>query len=274
MSVDVKTTVTDHIAEVMLDRPEKLNALTWAMFEGVTNAAAAIKSDPSVRAVVLYGSDGNFCSGLDLSIMKRVSQELASGDQGFFEPQGTDSANAAQTPGYEWKKLPVPVIAAIEGMCFGGGLQIALGADIRIAHPEARLSVMEIKWGLIPDMSASQTLRTLVNQDVAKLLAFTGRIVSGQEALRLGLVTELSTEPIAAARTIAADIAAKSPDAVRAVKRLLEEGWHESPTHGLRLEARLQRALIGSANQLEAVRAGMEKSTAEFVDGEMDIASI
>lgn len=274
MNENVKTSISDQIAEVTLDRPEKLNALTWGMFEGLAAAADSIHSNNKVRAVVLYGSGGNFCSGLDLSIMKRVSQELASGDKALFEPRGADSMNAAQAPAYSWKKLSVPVIAAIEGMCFGGGLQIALGADIRIAHPESKLSVMEVKWGLIPDMSASQTLRTVVGQDVAKLLTFTARVVTGKEALRLGLVTDLSTDPLGAARDVAREIASRSPDAVRAAKRLLEEAWHEGPQYGLQLEARLQKALIGSVNQMKAVRVGMEKSTPQFTDGELDIGSI
>ncbi|RMF17459.1 MAG: crotonase/enoyl-CoA hydratase family protein, partial [Candidatus Dadabacteria bacterium] len=176
--------------------------------------------------------------------------------------------NMFQRPGYDWKRLPVPVIAAIHGHCYGGGLQIALGADIRIAAPDTQMSVMEIKWGLIPDMSGTQTLRDLVRIDVAKELTFTGRIVEAEEAAQLGLVTRVAEDPKAAAMELAQTIASKSPDAIRAGKRLFNAVWHGSDVDGLALEAELQQTLIGSANQMEAVMANMQKRAPKFRDPE------
>jgi enoyl-CoA hydratase/carnithine racemase len=175
-------------------------------------------------------------------------------------------ANFAQRAAWIWTELPVPVIAAVHGVAFGGGLQVALAADIRIAAADARLSVMEIKWGLIPDMTGTQTLRRLVRLDVAKELTFTGRIVSGSEAATLGLVTRIANDPRAAALAMAAEIADKSPDAIRAGKLLLNESVQLSIADGLRLEERMQRNLVGSANQLEAVQANMQKRAPEFRD--------
>jgi len=163
-----------------------------------------------------------------------------------------------------WKRLPVPVIAAIHGVAYGGGCQIALGADIRIASPDAKLSVMEIKWGLIPDMSLTQTLRDLVPLDVAKELTFSGRVLSGTEAKALGLVTRVADDPLQAALELAREIAGKSPDAVRAAKRLFEVAWHADSATGLELEQSLQGALIGTPNQIEAVKANFEKRAPKF----------
>ena len=174
--------------------------------------------------------------------------------------------NWFQRAAYDWLRLPVPVIAALHGNCFGGGLQIALGADIRIAAPDARLSVMEVKWGLVPDMAITRTLPRLVGIDVAKELTYTGRIVSRREAAALGLVTRTADDPLAAARELAAEIAARSPDAVRAAKRLYDETWTAPAAETLALEAELQLGLIGSPNQLAAVTAGFTKEPAEFVD--------
>jgi enoyl-CoA hydratase/carnithine racemase len=158
------------------------------------------------------------------------------------------------------------VIAAVHGNCLGGGLQIALGADIRIATPDARLSVMEVKWGLVPDMSLTQTLPRLVGIDVAKELVYTARVFSGEEALRLGVVTRLAEDPLAAALELAAELARRSPDAIRGAKRLLDESWGRPPEVGLRLEAEIQSRLIGSPNQMAAVIAGMSKQEPEFTD--------
>ena len=175
-------------------------------------------------------------------------------------------ANFAQRVATDWIDLPVPVIAAIQGNCFGGGLQIALGADIRIARPDARLSVMEVKWGLIPDMAITRTLPRLVGIDVAKELAFTGRLFSGEEALGMGVVTRVADDPLSAARELAHEIAGRSPDAVRGAKRLFEESWNRPAEETLALEAAIQLKLIGSPNQLAAITAGMTKQPASFVD--------
>jgi enoyl-CoA hydratase/carnithine racemase len=172
----------------------------------------------------------------------------------------------AQRAAFIWAEVPIPVIAAIHGVAFGGGIQIALAADIRIVAPDARMSVMEIKWGLIPDMSGTQTLRRLVPLDVAKELTFTGKIVSGVEAVALGLATRVSEKPHEDAMALAREIAGKSPDAIRAGKRLLNESGLLTLADGLRLEEELQRALMGSPNQTEAVQANLEKRSPRFRD--------
>jgi len=215
-----------------------------------------------VRAVVLHGDGPSFCSGLD--VVSIMSAEA--GTDGLVKPLLGEVPNVFQRAAYDWVRVPVPVIAAVHGNCLGGGLQIALGADIRIATPDARLSVMEVKWGLIPDMSITRTLPRLVPIDVAKELTYTGRVIDGNEAARLGIVTRLADDPLAAARELAGEIASRSPDAIRGAKRLYDESWTEAPEQTLRLEAELQRRLIGSPNQLAAVAAGFTKQPGEFAD--------
>jgi enoyl-CoA hydratase/carnithine racemase len=183
----------------------------------------------------------------------------------FNKPEG-NPANYAQLVGYIWKQVPVPVIAAVHGVAFGGGLQLALAADIRLASRDARFSIMEIKWGLVPDMSGTQTLRDLVRLDVAKELTYTGRVVEAAEAAELGLVTRLCDDPLAAALEMAAEIAGKSPDAIAAGKKLLENAWHGSSEEGLALEASLQKEIIMQENQVEAVMANFEKRPPKFKD--------
>jgi enoyl-CoA hydratase/carnithine racemase len=254
--------VADHVALVTLSRPEKHNALDVPMFDGIIGAAATLRTEPGVRAVVLHGAGPSFCSGLDIA---GVMASSPSGDA-ITGRLDESAPNFFQRAAHDWLTLPMPVIAAIHGNCFGGGLQIALGADIRIATPDARLSVMESKWGLIPDMSITRTLPRLVGIDVAKELTFTARVFDGEEALRLGIVTRLAADPLRAARELAAEIAARSPDAIRAAKRLYDEAWTGAAAETLTLEAALQRRLIGSPNQLAAVTAGFTKQPGEFVD--------
>jgi enoyl-CoA hydratase/carnithine racemase len=232
------------------------------MFEAVTDAAERVTNEPGVRAVVLHGDGPSFSSGLDVMSMMSRGEGL----DGLVNRLGEDPPTWFQRAAYDWIRVPVPVIAAVHGTCFGGGLQIALAADIRISTPDARLSVMEIKWGLIPDMSITRTLPRLVGIDVAKELTFTGRVLSGTEAQSLGVVTHVSDDALAAARSLAAEIATRSPDAVRAVKRLYDEAWTGSPKETLSLEASMQRGLIASQNQIAAVTAGMTKQPPEFVD--------
>ncbi len=258
----VRFELTDHVAHVMLNRAEKHNALDLAMFEGIMAAAARATQERGVRAVVLHGNGPSFCSGLDVIDVMGAQ----SGLDGLLDPLRAEVPNFFQRAAYDWIRVPVPVIAAVHGTCFGGGLQIALAADIRIAAPDARLSVMEVKWGLIPDMSITRTLPRLVGIDVAKELTFTGRVLSGSEAHQLGLVTHLSAQPLEAARQLAAEIAGKSPDAIRGAKRLFDEAWSGSTEQTLALEAEIQLGLVGSPNQLAAVAAGVEKRYAEFVD--------
>jgi enoyl-CoA hydratase/carnithine racemase len=257
----VRVDVADHVADVALTRPDKHNALDGAMFQGILAAAQEVASTPGVRAAVLHGEGPSFCSGLDIA-------SLATGPISLDDILQRDGrrSNVAQRACTDWIDLPVPVIAAIHGNCFGGGLQIALGADIRFAAPDARLCVMESKWGLVPDMGITSTLPRLVPIDVAKELTFTARILSGEEAAELGLVTHVADDPLAAARELAAEIAGRSPDAVRAAKKLYDTIWNAPVEDGLLLETELQRNLIGSPNQVAAVSAGMTRQPAEFVD--------
>lgn len=244
-------------------RSDKHNALDQAMFEGLMNAAAQLAENNSVRAVVLHGEGKSFCSGLDIA-------SFMSGQGGtgvLLERDADRPANFAQRVAYDWSLVPAPVIAAIHGNCFGGGLQIALGADIRIAAPDAKLSIMEVKWGLVPDMGITQSLPRLVRVDVAKELTFSGRIVPGSEALALGLVTRTSDDPLASALALAGEIARRSPDAVRAAKRLYDETWvSNDAAAALERESELQAGLIGKPNQLAAVVAGMSGEKPVFVD--------
>jgi enoyl-CoA hydratase/carnithine racemase len=258
----VQVEVTGHVATVTLNRPDKHNALDIPMLDGILGAAEQLSGTPGVRAVVLHGAGQSFCSGLDIAGVMASDPDGNALTDRLHEP----APNYFQRAGYDWVRLPVPVIAAIHGNCLGGGLQIALGADIRIATPDARLSVMEGKWGLVPDMSITRTLPRLVGIDVAKELTYTARVFSGEEAARLGVVTRCAEDPYAAARELATEIAARSPDAVRAAKRLYDEAWTGPPDETLALEASLQEKLIGSPNQIAAVTAGFTKQPAEFVD--------
>ncbi len=258
----VRVEVSDHVATVTLARPEKHNALDQAMFAAIVEAAEEVAATAGVRAVVLHGEGPSFCSGIDVS-------SAFSGDAGLnggLEGTLMTVPNRFQRTAYDWITLPVPVIAAVHGNCLGGGFQIALGADIRISTPDARLSVMEVKWGLIPDMSITRTLPRLVGIDVAKELTFTGRVFSGKEAADLGVVTRVADDPLAAACELAAEIATRSPDAVRGAKRLFNESWNRPAEETLALEAAIQLKLIGSPNQLAAITAGMTKQPASFVD--------
>lgn len=256
--------ISNHVAVVRLARGDKHNALDRAMFEGILAAAERLAAEPGVRAVVLGGEGPSFCSGLDIASLMAEPVGL----DALLEREPGQDANLFQRVATEWGRVPVPVIAALHGACFGGGMQIALGADIRIAAPDARLSIMEIRWGLVPDMGITVTLPPLVRLDLAKELTFTGRVLSGNEAQAAGLVTRVAADPLAAALGLAHDIAAKSPDAIRAGKRLYAEAWDGARADGLRLESELQAALIGSPNQIAAVTAGLAKQPAEFSDPE------
>jgi enoyl-CoA hydratase/carnithine racemase len=268
----VRVAIEDHVATVTLSRPDKHNALDLPMFDGILAAAEEVRSARGVRAVVLHGEGPSFCSGLDIvSVMSAQSGiQGAGGDAGNGSSAGEilTVPNKFQRVAYDWVTLPVPVIAALHGNCLGGGFQIALGADIRFATPDCRLSVMEGKWGLIPDMSITRTLPRLVGIDVAKELTYTARVFSGEEGARLGVVTHLADDPLTAARELAEEIAGRSPDAVRRAKRLFEESWTGPAQETLRLEAELQLQLIGSPNQLAAVVAGVKREQPEFVDPE------
>lgn len=266
MADRVTVVMENGVADVRLNRPDKLNALDQAMFEALVETGEALKTDRALRAVVLSGEGRGFCAGLDVASFMAMAGARTENGPSLLSRSGDSPANFAQRAAWIWTEMPVPVIAAVHGVAFGGGLQIALAADMRIAAPDAQLSVMEVKWGLIPDMSGTQTLRRLVRLDVAKDLTFTGRIVSGTEAAVLGLVTRVADVPRAAALAMAREIAEKSPDAIRAGKQLLNESVQLSVSEGLRLEEHMQLNLIGSANQIEAVQANMEKRAPDFHD--------
>jgi enoyl-CoA hydratase/carnithine racemase len=252
-----------HIAWVTLNRPEALNAMNRALVRELRAFFSGLSDDRDTRLVILRGAGRAFCAGLDFgSFMAMAGGERPR--RGLMDRSEDSPANFAQQAAFVWKTLPVPVIAAVHGVAFGGGLQIALGADIRLVAPDAQLSVMEVKWGLIPDMSGTQTMRHLVRLDVAKELTFTGRIVSGTEAVQLGLATRTSETPLESAHALAREIAGKSPDAIRAGKRLLDQAWQVSTAEGLRLEEEMQVSLMGSPNQVEAVQANMEKRAPKF----------
>lgn len=255
-------TASDGVATVTMVRAEKHNALDQAMFEALIKAAEQVAGDASIRAVVLHGEGKSFCSGLDVA-----SFMSGSGTGGLLARDADRVANFAQRVTFDWSLVPAPVIAAIHGNCFGGGLQIALGADIRIAAPDAKLSIMEVKWGLVPDMGITQTLPRLVPIDVAKELTFTGRIVSGADGAAIGLVTRTAEDPLAAALALADEIAQRSPDAVRAAKRLYNETWvSNDAAAALARESELQADLIGKPNQIAAVMAGMSGERPAFAD--------
>jgi enoyl-CoA hydratase/carnithine racemase len=259
----------DGVAEVRLARPDKMNALDSAMFRAIIEAGARLAGLTSLRAVVLSGEGRAFCAGLDMGSM----QELGSGGGGSTSAPGRSLlerahgiANNAQQVAMAWRNLPVPVIAALHGVTLGGGLQVALGADMRLIAPECRLSIMEIKWGLVPDMAGMVTVRGLVRPDVLRELVLTGRVVSGEEAAAIGLATRVAADPLAEALALARQIAGKSPDAVRAAKRLLNLAQEADAAEILVAESQEQERLMGNPNQMEAVRANLEKREPNFRD--------
>lgn len=258
----VTLTVTDFVARVALARPDALNGLDWAMIEGllaVQRRLEALAEAGRVRAVLLVGEGESFCAGLDMAPIMGVPERLP----GLLEADPEDGINPVQRLVLGWRDAGVPVIAALHGHVYGGGLQIALGADIRVAHPEARLGLLEIDWGIIPDMAISVTGAGL-RRDLLQELAWSGRKVSGHEAYALGLVTRLSEAPEATALECARSIAARSPRAVAAARTLFETAPSLSQRERLALEARLQGQLLGSAEQREAVAARLEKRPARF----------
>jgi enoyl-CoA hydratase/carnithine racemase len=250
----VRVSIEDGVADVRLTRADKHNGLDWRMFVAINDAIDEVQTaGDDVRVVVLSGEGPSFCAGLDFKSFMSGEGDLA-GD-GFAREEGAD-ANFAQRVTYGWRALPVPVIAALRGACMGGGFQLALAADVRIADRTTRMGIMEIRYGLVPDMGLSQSIAQ-VRPDVARELAYTGRIVEADEALALGLVTRLADDPDAEARELAAEIADKSPEAIRGIKRLAAEAWGGPPAEAMRLEEELQRKMIGSPSQIEAVQRAM-----------------
>ena len=267
MSDRVTVTIDRGVADVRLNRPDKINALDPAMFAAIAETGEQLKNDPSVRAVVLSGEGRGFCSGLDFGSFQAMAGDSGGDrDTGSIADMGGRITHLGQQVAYVWYEMPAPVIAAIHGVALGGGIQIALGADIRIVAPDARMSVLEIRWGLIPDMTGTMMLPRLVGLDVAKELTFTGRMVSGEEAVRLGLATRVSENPLDDALALAREIASKSPHAVRGAKRLLNESGLRPIADQFADERTTIGSLIGSPNQVEAVTAYFEKRDPVFQD--------
>jgi enoyl-CoA hydratase/carnithine racemase len=262
----VTVTIADGVADVRLNRPDKRNALDPAMFAGLVGAGERLKSEPGLRAFVLSGAGPDFCAGLDFGSFRAMRDGERLSAQADLPPGHGPARATGQRAAYVWTEIPVPVIAAVTGNALGGGLQIALGADIRIVTPDARLSVLEIRWGLVPDMTGTQLLPELVGRDVAKELTFTGRMVRGEEAVALGLATRVDPDPYQAALELARSIASRSPHAIRAAKRLLDLAGRVGLEVGFAAEQQEIGALIGSPNQAEAVAAEFGQRPPRFTD--------
>lgn len=250
------------VAHVRLDRSDKHNGLDLAMFEALVATGVALQGRRDVRAVVLSGAGPSFCAGLDFPAVMSDPGAM----QRLLERTAASPANLAQRVAWVWAELAVPVFAALHGAVYGGGLQIALAADVRYAAPGARLSVMEIRYGLIPDMSLTQTLMRLVRPDLVRELVYTARVVEVAEAQAIGLVTHVVDDPVAAALAAARAVAERSPEAIRAAKRLLRDAPDLDTASALAFETELQLPLLGSPNQLEAVGATMMRRPAVFED--------
>jgi enoyl-CoA hydratase/carnithine racemase len=268
MSERMTLTISGGVADVRMNRPEKRNALDGAMFQGLADMGERLKTEPGVRVVVLSGEGSSFCAGLDFSSFQQMSSgdrsQPVEGNPG--QMQDGRITHLGQQVCWVWQEIPVPVIAAVHGHALGGGIQIALGADIRIVHPDTQISVREVHWGLVPDMTGTLMLSSLVRADVAKELVFTARVFDGREAFALGLATKLSDSPLDDAMSMAAEIAGRSPDAIRGAKELLNGVFNDGAAQQFAEERRVIRSLIGRPNQVEAVTANFEKRAPAFVD--------
>src|ERR1700751_6038568 len=269
MEQRVSITITDGVADIRLVRADKMNAPDAAMFAALIGATDRLAKEKALRAVVLSGEGRAFCAGLDMGRFAAMKEKGGNGIPGGEKRDLTvrthGLANFPQAAVWAWRQLPVPVIAAVHGVAFGGGFQLAIGADMRFLSSDARMSVMEIKWGLVPDMAGTPILASLVRDDVLRELTFTGRIFSAQEALSYGLATRICDDPRADAFEVAREIANKSPDAIRAAKRMLNN-LSVDPGAALLAESVEQTKLLGSPNQLEAVRANIDKRAPRFSD--------
>ena len=254
--------IQDGIATVTLNRPDKYNGLDMPMFEGITRVARQLKKDRSVRAIILKGEGEAFCSGLDV---KTVSSNPLNFLKLLAKP-GRKISNLAQDVGYLWRQVPAPVIAVTHGYCFGGGFQIALGADFRFTTANCEFSIMESKWGLIPDMSLAVTLKELIAIDLAKELTMTARRFNGEEAKAMGLVSRVCDDPLAEAQAFAQELAARSPDAVAASKLLFNRTWSEGDKTALDWETKLQKKILARTNQRIAIARNSGQPDKPYVD--------
>lgn len=260
--LDLRDGPSGRIAYVTLNRPDKLNGLDLPMMRALVDVPRRIARDRDVRAVVLTGAGGSFCAGLDFKAVGKAGPLATL--RGFVKLPG-QTTNFFQQVCWAWRQLPVPVIAVVQGHCFGGGLQLALAADFRFATPDSSLSVMEAKWGLIPDMTGSVTLRELVPIDVAKRLTMTAAVLSGQDALELGLVTGVSDEPMKQAEALVDELVLRSPDALAYTKRLFHTAWTRSARWAFWTESVLQARLMAGANHKIARQAGMARQLPQYL---------
>ena len=270
MSDRVTLTISGGIADVRMNRPEKRNALDGAMFQALADVGARLTTEPGLRCVVLSGEGPSFCAGLDFSSFQMMAggaaDEVTRAEGSPGSMQEGRITHLGQQVCWVWQEIPVPVIAAVHGHALGGGIQIALGTDVRIVHPDTKMSVREVHWGLVPDMTGTLMLSSLVRADVAKELVFTARVFDGREAHTLGLATALSETPHDAAMAMAGEIAGRSPDAVRGAKALLNRLFNDGAAKQFAEERRVIGSLIGQPNQIEAVQANFEKRPAAFID--------
>ena len=270
----VTVAISDGIADVRLDRADKRNALDPAMFDAIAKAGQDLITNREIRAVVLSGNGNSFCAGLDFGSFQSMADSGKNGGSSKGNTSSSENAGAMQ-PGaithmaqqicWVWQEVPVPVVAALQGHALGGGMQLALGADIRVAHAETQFSMREVHWGLIPDMTGTLMLSRLVRDDVAKDLVFSARVISGTEAHALGVVTRLSDKPLESAMQVAREIADRSPDAVRGAKALINHLSNAGAAEHFAEERRIIYSLIGKPNQVEAVMSNFEKRPAKFV---------
>lgn len=260
----VAVSIDGGVADVRLVRADKRNALDRRMFQAIIAAGEQIAADRSVRAVVLSGEGKAFCAGLDISLFATMAER----EPGTDAPASTaDSIREEAVRAVRvWVDMAPPVIAAVHGVAVGGGFQLALGADLRIVAPDAQLGVFEIRWGIVPDMCGTQLLPRVVGPDVAKDLMMTGRVITGLEAQSLGLVTRLADDPRAAALELAAEIADRNPDAIKVMKRLVDAAWTLPFDAGVQEEHDQTEGMIGTPNQLEAVKANLEQRPGQFAD--------
>lgn len=260
MAGPVSCTVDGGVAQVRLDRPDKLNALTLDTLEALVATARDLARDRTLRGVVLGGAGESFCAGLDFATVLREPPRVARA----FVPRPWRGTNLFQEACWAWRRLPVPVVAAVHGHCYGGGLQIALAADLRLTTADARWSVMEARWGLVPDMGGVHALSQLVRIDVAKRLAMTGEVVSGTRAVELGLATEVSEEPFVAATRWLEEVATRSPDAVAETKAAFERTWSSGARRTFARERLAQARLLAAGNTRIAREAALERRTPRF----------
>ena len=259
MNNTISYEVENGIAKVTLNRPDKMNALNSDLFNALIAAGETIKADKSVRVVVLSGAGKAFCAGLDMELMMAVGETN-------LDERTHGIANLFQQAAWVWHEVPVPVIAAVHGTCLGGGLQLMTGADMRYIHPETKLSIMEMKWGIVPDMAGTQLWSRFVREDIIRELTYTARVFSGVEANEYGFATRLTENPLAEALETAQQIANKNPDAIRAAKRLIDNQIPGDAAEGLLAESVAQTAIIKTPNQIEAVMANMQKRAPKFSD--------